>query len=190
MKKALIIVDVQKDFCKGGALAVSQGDEVVPVINDLQKKYELIVGTLDWHPEGHSSFVSQNKGTPEDKGIWPDHCVQGSPGAMLHEDLKTDLIAKLFTKGSNPEIDSYSGFFDNDHVSSTGMGEWLKEQGVTDVDVVGLALDYCVKATAEDAHKLGFKTTVILNATRAVNISPTDGENAVKSLKEKGIEVV
>ena len=185
MKKALIIVDVQKDFCKGGALAVPEGDAVVSVINDLQKQpYDIIVGTLDWHPADHSSFKSNS---PD--GIWPDHCIQNTPGSQIHDQLDTSKVTRFFTKGSNKEVDSYSGFFDNDHKSSTGMGEFLKSQGVTDVDVVGLALDYCVKATAEDAHKLGLNTSVILNATRAVNINPNDGEKSVQSLIEQGIKV-
>ncbi len=196
--KALIIVDVQKDFCKNGNLAVPQGDDVVPVINELQKKYEVVVATQDFHPQNHGSFASNNEGKkPGDMGklggldqvMWPDHCVQGTDGVKFHDQLETSKIMKVFPKGTNPKIDSYSGFFDNDKKSSTGLGEWLKEKGVTEVDVVGLALDYCVRATAEDAKKLGFKTAVIEKATKAVNLQPDDGQKAINALKEAGVEV-
>lgn len=198
MKKALIIVDVQNDFCPGGALAVKHGDEVVAVINGLQKNYDLVVATKDWHPLNHKSFASNNNapvgelrtlnGRPQ--VMWPNHCVQGTEGAEFHPELNTLKIEKIFTKGENPEVDSYSGFFDNDKKSSTGLGEYLREKKVTEVDVVGLALDYCVKATALDAKNLGFKTRVILDATRAVNLHPEDTNKAVLELTEKGIEVI
>lgn len=195
--KALIIVDVQKDFCSGGSLAVPKGDEVVGVINGLQKDYDLVVATQDFHPKDHGSFASNN-GKPEwslgklggmDQVMWPDHCVQGTEGVKFHENLDTSKIKKVFPKGTNKAIDSYSGFFDNDKRSSTGLGEWLKDQGITEVDVVGLALDYCVKATAVDAKNLGFKTTVLLEATRAVNLSPDDDKKAIEDLKVAGVEV-
>lgn len=203
-KKALIVVDVQKDFCQNGALAVPAGDEVVPVINDLMesKEYDLVVATLDWHPLNHKSFASNNEidgkavpvGSMGELGgmpqvMWPNHCVMNTDGAKTHKDLHTEKVHRFFTKGSNKDIDSYSGFFDNDKKSSTGLGEWLKQKGITEVDVVGLALDYCVMATAVDAKTLGFKTNVIENATRAVNLSPDDGAKALVTLKEKGIEI-
>lgn len=196
--KALIIVDVQKDFCKNGNLAVPQGDDVVPVINELQKKYEVVVATQDFHPQNHGSFASNNEGKkPGDMGklggldqvMWPDHCVQGTDGVKFHDQLETSKIMKVFPKGTNPKIDSYSGFFDNDKKTSTGMGEWLKEEGVKKVFVVGLALDYCVKATALDAKRLGFETVVLVHATRAVNMNPEDGANAIKEMQEQGIIV-
>lgn len=186
MKKVLIIVDVQNDFCPGGALAVPSGDEVIAKINQLQdQNYDFIIATQDWHPANHSSFLSNSE-----KGIWPNHCVQGTFGAEFHKKLNTSKINRVFTKGTNPEVDSYSGFLDNDKLSSTGLGEYLREQGVESVDVVGLALDYCVKATALDAKSQGFNTQVILNATRAVNLSPEDGVKAVEELKNKGVKVV
>lgn len=198
--KALILVDIQNDFCPGGKLAVSQGDEILPLVNELitSDKYNVIVATKDWHLSTHLSFAINNPGKKEydmatlgnqPQVMWPSHCVQNSAGADFHPKLNTQKIDKIFTKGANKDVDSYSGFYDNDKISSTGLGEWLKEKGIKEVDIVGLALDYCVKATAEDANKLGFKTTVIKDATRAVNINPQDGEDAVKSLKAQGIEV-
>lgn len=186
MKKALIIVDVQNDFCEGGSLAVSNANEIIPIINKLSndKQYSLIVATQDFHPKDHSSFKSNNP-----KGIWPDHCVQGTFGADFHSELDQSTIVKIFPKGTNSEVDSYSGFFDNDHKSSTGMGEWLKSAGITHVDVVGLALDYCVKATAMDAKMLGFDVSVLVDATRAVNINPNDGERSAKELVSNRIEI-
>lgn len=186
MKKALIIVDVQNDFCPGGSLAVFEGDLVVEKINELQtKNYDLIVATQDWHPKNHSSFSSNNK-----DGIWPVHCVQGTKGAQFHPQLNVNKIGKVFLKGTNPEIDSYSGFLDNDKKTSTGLAEYLIQQNIQSVDVVGLALDYCVKATALDAKNIGLEVSVILSATKAVNIKPEDGANTVEELKHKGIKVV
>lgn len=203
--KALIVVDVQNDFCPGGNLSVKDGDQVIPVINKLMEsgKYDLIVATQDWHPADHKSFASNNKnadGSKVDVGsmgeldgqpqvMWPDHCVQNSFGAKFHKDLKSELIQHVVQKGKNKNIDSYSGFFDNDKKSATEMESILKSFGVTKVDVVGLALDYCVKATAEDAKALGFETRVIVSATRAVNLTPGDGDKAVSDLKEKGVGV-
>lgn len=199
--KALIVVDVQKDFCDGGSLAVPKGDEVVPVINELMesKKYDLIVSTLDWHPKDHKSFASNNKGAKigdlgELNGLpqvmWPDHCIKNTEGSQYHQDLDVSKIDESITKGANKEVDSYSGFFDNDKKSETRLKKVLIENNITEVDVVGLALDYCVKATAIDSYNLGFKTKVILKATRAVNLNPDDGENAVKEMKDMGIEVL
>lgn len=199
MKKALIIVDVQNDFIPGGALAVNEGDKIVPLINELMKsgKYDVIVATKDWHPKKHKSFASNNNAEVGSMGVlggepqvmWPDHCVQNTKGSEFHEDLDLHKIDKVFTKGSNPEIDSYSGFFDNDKKSATGMGEYLKKVQIKEVDVVGLALDYCVKATAIDAKNLGFKTNVIKDFTRSVNLTKGDDEKAVLELKENGVTV-
>lgn len=198
--KALILVDIQNDFCPGGNLAVKDGDQVIPIVNQLQlkKDYDLIVATQDWHPKNHKSFASNNLGKSvgemgelngQPQVMWPDHCVQRSNGAAFHKDLDMSKIVKIFQKGTNPEVDSYSGFFDNDHKSSTGLGEYLKSEGVTFVDVVGLALDYCVKATALDSNNLGFITTVIVPATRAVNLTPGDDIKAVAELKKAGVLV-
>ena len=199
MKTALIIVDIQKDFCPGGALAVSQGDEIVKTINELQlKNYDLIITTQDFHPKNHKSFASNNQGKKigelgelngQAQVMWPDHCVQGTEGVGFHPELNLTKVNKNFTKGSNPGVDSYSGFFDNDKKSSTGLGEYLKENNISKVDVVGLALDYCVKATALDAKNLGFDTSVILDATKAVNLSPDDGEKAIAELQQVGVKI-
>lgn len=186
MKKALIIVDIQNDFCEGGSLAVVDGNKTISIINNLQKNgnYDLIVTTQDFHPQNHSSFMSNSK-----DGIWVDHCVQGTIGANFHKDLDLSNVNKNFPKGMSPAVDSYSGFYDNDRKSSTGLSEYLKANEITDVDVVGLALDYCVKATAIDALQEGFKTKVISSATRAVNINPDDGQKAIDELRNKGVIV-
>ena len=162
--KALIIVDVQNDFCPGGALPVPEGDRVVEVINRIQPGFDLVVATQDWHPADHGSFAANHPGRRPGEQIelaglpqilWPVHCVQGTPGAELHPGLDRSRIARVFRKGTDPSVDSYSGFFDNGRRASTGLGEYLKDQGVTDVYVCGLATDYCVKATALDAVASG-----------------------------------
>ena len=142
---ALILVDLQNDFCPGGSLAVKEGDQVVPVVNELQKLFGLIVATKDWHPPGHASFET----------LWPPHCVQGTAGAEFVAGLDTSRVARVFLKGTDSEIDSYSGFFDNEHRRAPGLDDYLKGRGVTEVFVVGLATDYCVKFTALDARQLG-----------------------------------
>lgn len=196
--KALILVDIQNDFCPGGNLAVKDGDKIIPLVNQLQKQkdYDLIIATQDFHPKNHKSFASNNSGKSvgelgelngQPQVMWPDHCVQGSIGAEFHKDLDMNKIVKIFKKGTNPEVDSYSGFFDNDHKSSTGLGEYLKSKNILMVDVVGLALDYCVKATAMDANNLGFITTVIVPATRAVNLNVDDDLKAIAELKKSGV---
>lgn len=196
--KALIVVDMQNDFCPGGALAVKDGDQIISRINELMKHYDVVVATQDWHPVNHGSFATNNPGkNPGEMGelsgkaqvMWPNHCVQNTKGAEFHSEVETFRFDKVFQKGMNEKIDSYSGFFDNDYTSATGLGDYLKAKGVKEVDVVGLALDYCVKATALDAKKLGFKTAVIVDATKAVNINPTDGDKTLVELTEAGVEV-
>jgi nicotinamidase/pyrazinamidase len=196
MKTCLILVDIQNDFCPGGALAVPQGDEVVAVANRLQPRFDLVVATQDWHPAGHGSFAANHPGRkPFEMGelaglpqvLWPVHCVQGTPGAAFHPRLDTARVAKVFPKGTDPAIDSYSGFFDNGKRKSTGLGEWLKAQGVTHVFVCGLATDYCVKATALDAAQLGFPTTLIQDACRGVGLGSTDIADAVKAMQAAGV---
>jgi nicotinamidase/pyrazinamidase len=177
---ALILVDIQNDFCPGGSLAVEGGDEVVPVVNELQKKFELVVATKDWHPPGHSSFES----------LWPPHCVQNTQGAEFVAGLDTSRIAHTFLKGTDPAVDSYSGFFDNEHKLSTGLGDWLRAQGVTGVTVAGLATDYCVKFTALDALRLGFETTVVRDACRGVEVNAGDTERAVEEMRRAGARIV
>jgi nicotinamidase/pyrazinamidase len=176
---ALILVDLQNDFCPGGALAVKDGDAVVPVANELQKHFELIVATKDWHPPGHASFVS----------LWPPHCVQETAGAEFVAGLDTSRIARVFLKGTDMEIDSYSGFFDNEHRRATGLGDYLKERGVTDVTIAGLATDYCVKFTALDARMLGFETSVVVDACRGVEVNEGDTARAIEEMSAAGVHI-
>ena len=189
MKSALIVVDVQNDFCKGGALEVKNGDDVIPIINKLVKsdKFDFIIATQDWHPKSHKSFASNHKNKNvydviKLNGIaqvlWPDHCVQRRKGSRFHKELELGKNYKVFKKGTNPEIDSYSGFYDNDHKSSTGLAEYLKKKDITKVYVTGLATDYCVKFTALDSVKEGFRTFVIKDAVRGVNINKDDSKKA------------
>lgn len=174
--KALILVDIQNDFLPGGALAVPEGDKVIPLANQLQPAFPVVVATQDWHPANHGSFAASHPGKRvfeqiELNGLpqtlWPVHCVQNTKGAELAAALNREHIAKVFPKGTDAGIDSYSGLFDNGHRKSTGLGDWLKAQGVTEVFVCGLATDYCVKFTALDATQLGFKTQLIEDASRA-----------------------
>ena len=180
IRRALILVDIQNDFCPGGSLAVREGDRVVPIVNELQKHFDLVVATKDWHPQGHSSF----------EALWPPHCVQGTRGAEFVPALDTSRIARTFLKGTDMEVDSYSGFFDNEHRRATGLGDYLKAQGVTDVVIVGLATDYCVKYTALDALALGFNTTVVRDACRGVEVNAGDTERALAEMKEAGARIV
>jgi nicotinamidase-related amidase len=175
--EALIIVDVQNDFCPGGALAVSEGDQVVEPINALAARSEFVVATRDWHPSDHSSFAERG-------GPWPVHCVQGSTGAELHPGIDRDHIDVIVDKGQVADREGYSGFED------TGLEDLLRERGVDTVHVAGLALDYCVRATALDARRAGFDVLVHRDATRAVNASPGDDERAVGELADAGVRVV
>jgi nicotinamidase/pyrazinamidase len=197
--KALILVDIQNDFLPGGALAVFEGDKVIPVANQLQSVFPLVVATQDWHPANHGSFATSHPGKSvfeqiELNGLpqtlWPVHCVQNTKGAELAAALNCEHIAKIFPKGTDAGIDSYSGLFDNGHRKSTGLGEWLKAQGVTEVFVCGLATDYCVKFTAIDAIQMGFKTRLIEDASRGVNLRPDDVKSAIEDMKHAGIHVV
>jgi nicotinamidase/pyrazinamidase len=197
--KALILVDIQNDFLPGGALAVPDGDKVIAIANKLQPLFPLVVATQDWHPANHGSFAASHprknvfeqielNGLPQT--LWPVHCVQNTKGAELAAALNRDRIAKVFPKGTDVTIDSYSGLFDNGHRKSTGLGEWLKAQGVTEVYVCGLATDYCVKFTALDAVQFGFKTCLIEDASRGVNLQPGDVSKAVAEMKRAGVTVV
>lgn len=197
--KALILVDIQNDFLPGGALAVPDGDQVIPVVNRLQAAFPIVVATQDWHPANHGSFAASHPGKKAFEQIelnglpqtlWPAHCVQHSKGAELATGLDRDRIAKVFPKGTDVGIDSYSGLFDNGHRKSTGLGEWLKSKGIGDVFVCGLATDYCVKFTALDAAKMGFKTSFIEDASRGVNLRRDDVTNAIEEMKRAGIAVV
>lgn len=177
---ALIIVDIQYDFLPGGALAVADGDAVIPVINRIQNDYGLVVATQDWHPAGHHSFASAHVGRKPfetvdvlglEQVLWPDHCVQGTAGGRLSDQLDMHRIEGIFRKGTDPAIDSYSGFFDNGKRKRTGLGGYLRDRGVTAVSVCGLAADYCVYFTAMDALQLGFETRILEEAVRAIDTS-------------------
>jgi nicotinamidase/pyrazinamidase len=187
-KKALIVVDVQNDFCPGGALAVPEGDQVLEPINDLINKFieddAVVVYTRDYHPADHCSF---SKNDPE--GIWPPHCVQDTAGVAFHPNL--DIQGETFVKGFLSDKDSYSGFGAHvePDVRSPLLETYLRSKGVEEVVVVGLALDYCVKSTAIDAYNLGFNPTVVLAGTKAVNVNPDDGDKAVEEMKDLGIKV-
>jgi nicotinamidase/pyrazinamidase len=193
--KALIVVDVQNDFLPGGALAVPDGDAVVPVINELMPTFDLVVATQDWHPAEHESFASRHVGhAPGDvidlhgvqQILWPDHCIQHCPGASFAAGLDVHHFDFIVRKGTDAAIDSYSGFFDNDHRRATGLAEFLSGRGVDEVVVCGLAADYCVKFTALDALRLGLATTVRRDATRAVNLNEDDFERAMAEIVAAG----
>ncbi len=193
--KVLLLVDIQNDFCPGGNLAVAEGDQIVAIANQLISSdlYDLIIASKDWHPSNHSSFLSNSS-----TGIWPDHCIQGTIGAEFHPDLNTKKIDQIILKGTKVEIDSYSAFFDNQKLNQTELDSYLKAVAKRlqisprdiEISVCGLALDYCVKASAIDAVELGYKTELVLDATRAVNISPNDDLKALRELKAKGVEIV
>jgi nicotinamidase/pyrazinamidase len=197
--RALIIVDLQCDFCPGGALAVPRGDETIAVANRVMPHFSTVVVTQDWHPANHKSFAVNNLGTKpgdviEINGIsqimWPVHCVQETPGAEVHHGLDRTKATDLFKKGTDPEIDSYSAFFDNGHKKSTGLGDYLNERWIKQVYVMGLATDYCVKFTALDARKLGFDVWLIEDGCRAVELHPSDGEKAIEEMRTAGCSVV
>ena len=200
--KALLLVDIQNDFTPGepgGALAVPNGDEVIAVANRLIPSYELVVATQDWHPAGHKSFAGSHLGHQVGEVIewnglqqilWPDHCVQGTVGAEFCAGLDVARINEVVQKGTDLNIDSYSGFYDNGHRKSTGLADMLRSRGVTEVDVIGLATDYCVKFTALDAVEEGFVTRLILEGCRGVELKPGDCEKAVDEMRKAGIEVI
>ena len=178
-EEALIVIDVQSDFCRGGALAVPDGDAVVPVINALVKGFDTVVATQDWHPPKHKSFASSHEGKQPfatiempygEQTLWPDHCVQGSPGASLHGYLNLDPCSLILRKGLNPEVDSYSAFFENDRRTTTGLAGYLKAKQITKLYMVGLATDFCVAYSAMDARKLGFEVAVIEDACRGIDL--------------------
>jgi nicotinamidase/pyrazinamidase len=179
MSSCLIVVDVQNDFCPGGALAVPKGDEVVPVVNRLAARFENVVLTQDWHPRGHASFASSHPGRkpfetidlPYGKQVlWPDHCVQGTRGAAFHDKLETARAQLVIRKGFHREIDSYSGFLEADRETTTGLAGFLKEKGFQELFVCGLATDFCVAWTALDARATGFEVTVLEDACRAIDL--------------------
>ncbi|MBW3467979.1 bifunctional nicotinamidase/pyrazinamidase [Arthrospiribacter ruber] len=193
--KALIIVDVQNDFLPGGALAVKNGDQIIPIINRLQRKFSLIVATQDWHPENHGSFAANHSGKEIGESVslngvkqilWPVHCVQDSKGAEFHLDLNRNNWSKIIQKGTNPLVDSYSGFFDNNRNGDTGLSDYLKSEGVREIYICGLAADYCVKFTVLDGVDEGFTTYLIQDATKAVNLQEGDFEKALEEMEDHG----
>lgn len=178
--EALIVIDVQNDFCPCGALAVAGGDEIISRINGLMIEFPTVVLTQDWHPAGHASFAANHPGAAPfslttmpygPQVLWPTHCVQGTKGADFHADLRTDPAQLVLRKGFRPQIDSYSAFFENDHSTATGLDGYLRSRGVTAVTLVGLATDYCVAYSALDASRLGFKSTVLEGASRAIDLN-------------------
>jgi len=195
--KALLIVDIQNDFCPGGALAVPGGDKIVPVINKLIDKFDAIIQTQDWHPEGHSSFASSHEGkNPYDtiemeygtQVLWPDHCVQGSEGADFHPNLNIKKSQVIIRKGFRKEIDSYSTFFENDQKTTTGLTGYLNQRDITDLYTVGLATDFCVKWSILDGIDEGFNMHIVEDAVKGIDL---DGsvDQAWKEMKEKGVKI-
>ncbi len=195
MPRALIVIDVQNDFCPGGALAVPGGDEIVGGINRLMVDFPSVIVTQDWHPARHSSFASSHAGkTPYDttempygaQVLWPDHCIQGTTGARLHADLNADRADLIIRKGYNPAIDSYSAFFENDRSTPTGLEGYLRTRGINDLTMVGLATDFCVNFSALDAARLGFAVTVRTDLCRAIDL---DGSlaTALDGMKAAGV---
>jgi nicotinamidase/pyrazinamidase len=180
--KALIVVDLQNDFCPGGALAVDSGDEIVPLVNRMIGEFDHVILTQDWHPAGHSSFASEHAGKNPfetiampygEQTLWPDHCVQGTEGAAFHPDLEWTKAELVIRKGFRKQIDSYSAFFENDRQTPTGLGGYLKERGISDLTFVGLATDFCVAYSALDATRLGFGANLKLEGCRAIDLGGT-----------------
>jgi len=197
--RVLVVVDIQNDFLPGGALAVKEGSKIIPLVNKLQSKFDLVVTTQDWHPANHESFASNYPngvigdlvdlhGLPQ--VLWPDHCIQNTWGAELADTLDLSSVQKVFRKGTEAAVDSYSGFFDNGKRKDTGLSTYLQSKDVEQLFIVGLATDYCVKFTALDAVNLGFVTTVIVDAVKAVNLHPEDQENAIETMRLAGIQII
>lgn len=194
MKKALLLVDIQNDFCPGGALAVPDGDAIVPVVNRLLPHFQLVIATKDYHPRGHISFASRH-GKPVFSSVdtqygpqtlWPDHCVEGTSGAELNPHLDKTGITKVVIKGNNSEIDSYSGFFDNGRLQKTNLQDILQEYGVASLYICGLATDYCVLFSAMDALELGYAVTMVEDGCRGVNLQPDDSVKAFAQIAAAG----
>ncbi len=193
----LLLVDVQNDFLPGGSLAVPQGDEIIPLLNKLQKQFPLVVATQDWHPHNHGSFATSHEGKKEfettmlgdlEQILWPDHCVQGHRGAGFAKELNLNRVEAIFRKGTDPEIDSYSGFFDNGKLKSTGLADYLKGRGVKRVFAGGLAADFCVGFTVKDALELGFETFLIEDATRPID--PEGWQKMKTEITRMGGEII
>jgi len=199
MKKALILVDLQNDFFPGGALAVSEGDQILSVVGKLlDQPFDVIVATKDWHPADHGSFAVNHGKQPGERVnlegleqiLWPVHCVQDSEGAEFAPGWDASKVKKIFCKGTEKKIDSYSTFFDNGHRRSTGLSDYLKQQGVKDVYIAGLATDYCVKYSVLDAVNLGFNAYVVIDGCRGVNLQETDSAKAIEAMQRAGAHIV
>lgn len=195
---ALLLIDIQNDFLPGGALAVPRGDEVIAVANGLMPNYEAVVATQDWHPADHVSFASQHAGRQIGDVVqlgglaqilWPDHCVQNTYGAELAAKLNKSRIQHVVQKGTDSAVDSYSGFFDNARRKATGLESYLRSRGVDTVHILGLATDYCVKATALDAIDLGFQTVLLTAGIRGVDLQPGDCQRAIEQMRAAGVEI-
>ena len=198
MKTALLVIDVQNDFCPGGALQVAGGNEIIPGINQEMTKYDYIILTQDWHPKGHSSFATSHDGGKPldviempygDQVLWPDHCVQGSHGAEFHSELNTARANAVIRKGSNPLIDSYSAFFENDRKTPTGLHGYFRSLEIKKINLVGLATDFCVNYSAQDAAKLGYKVSVFEKMCRSIDINGSL-ELARTEMRACGVELI
>lgn len=194
---ALIVIDVQNDFCPGGALAVAEGDTIIPRINAMMTDFPVRVLTQDWHPADHSSFAANHPGAAPfsvtqmpygPQVLWPVHCVQGTAGAAFHPDLRTDPADLVIRKGFRPAVDSYSAFFENDHATPTGLDGYLKSRGVAAITLTGLATDYCVAYSALDAAQLGFGVTVLLGASRGIDLNGSLAE-ALEKMRAAGVRL-
>ena len=198
MKKALLVIDVQNDFCPAGALEVAGGNEIIPYINEEMAKYECVVLTQDWHPKGHSSFATSHEGKNPlelikmpygDQVLWPDHCVQGSKGAEFHPDLNIEQANAIIRKGSDPRIDSYSAFFENDRKTPTGLDGYFKSLEIANINLVGLATDFCVNYSAQDAANLGYKVSVLEKMCRAIDLNGSLAA-AKSEMQDCGVEFI
>ncbi len=197
--RALLLIDLQNDFMPGGTLAVAHGEETVAVANAIMPRFEVVVATQDWHPSFHHSFASSHEGKRSGDRIegagtatelWPDHCVQGTAGASFHSALDVAAITRVVRKGTEIGIDSYSAFFDNGHVVDTRLATYLREVGATEVWLLGVATDYCVKYSALDARGLGLPTMLVVDGCRGVDLSPGDVERAIAEMRAAGCEIV
>lgn len=198
MTRALIVIDVQNDFCPGGALAVPGGDQIVDGINQLMQRADAVVLTQDWHPAGHSSFASRHDDAEPfsevqmpygPQVLWPDHCVQGSDGAAFHPELHLDRAELIIRKGFRPHIDSYSAFFENDRATPTGLEGYLRTRGITDLTLVGLATDFCVNYSALDAARLGFNVEIRMDLCRAIDLNGSL-QSALESMSAAGVRII
>jgi nicotinamidase/pyrazinamidase len=196
---ALLVVDIQNDFLPGGALAVPEGDQVIPIANRLMECFTLVLATQDWHPANHGSFAANHPNRQPGEVIdlngimqvlWPVHCVQGSYGAAFSTQFRTERLSEVFRKGIDPGIDSYSGFFDNGRKRSTGLAEYLRGRSVDELFICGLATDYCVKFSALDSIDCGIRTRVIEDACRGVNLQPGDSAAAIAEIRNAGVSIV